>query len=181
MSRPTKVKRIHALPAVSRFIPEGAGNNPPVSITLEEYECLTPPLDRYSQPLPAYLGGAAPAVVTNYVDWAWLHGPDLPGLHLPAFLLNVPPAATPAELRIDGIEVGAEGATIRASATAGGAAVDLTKINGILAVEAGDTVTNLVPPAVRGATFSADGTTATIPVPSSDGFFLRARIGTSAP
>lgn len=31
------------------------------------------------------------------------------------------------------------------------------------------------------ATFSADGTTATIPVPSSDGFFLRACIGTSAP
>ena len=61
------------------------------------------------------------------------------------------------------------------------AAVDLTKINGILAVEAGDTVTNLVPKTVRGATFSADGTTATIPVPSSDGFFLRARIGTSAP
>ena len=148
---------------------------------LEEYRRLTDPLDRYSQPLPAYLGGAAPAVVTNYVDWACLHGPDLPGLHLPAFLLNVPPAATPAELRIDGIEVGAEGATIRASATAGGAAVDLTKINGILAVEAGDTVTNLVPKAVRGATFSADGTTATIPVPSSDGFFLRARIGTSAP
>ena len=40
MSRPTKVKRIHALPAVSRFIPDRAGDNPPVSITLEEYECL---------------------------------------------------------------------------------------------------------------------------------------------
>ena len=40
MSRPTKVKRIHALPAVSRFVPEGAEANPPVAITLEEYECL---------------------------------------------------------------------------------------------------------------------------------------------
>ena len=96
MSRPTKVKRIHALPAVSRFIPEGAGDNPPVSITLEEYECLTSPLDRYSQPLPAYLGGAAPAVVTNYVDWAWLHGPDRDGTQEAPFLLDVSPAAAAA-------------------------------------------------------------------------------------
>ena len=130
---------------------------------------------------PPYLAGADDAVLTNYVRWAAAHGPDLAGTQEAAFLLNVAPSATPTELRIDGIEVGAEGATIRASATAGGAAVDLTKINGILAVEAGDTVTNLVPKAVRGATFSANGTTATIPVPSSDGFFLRARIGTSAP
>ena len=130
---------------------------------------------------PAYLDGADDAVITNYVNWAAVHGPDYAGTQAAAFLLNVAPSATPTELRIDGIEVGAEGATIRASATAGGAAVDLTKINGILAVEAGDTVTNLVPKAVQGATFSADGTTATIPVPSSDGLFLRARIGTSAP
>ncbi|SHL02601.1 Predicted DNA-binding protein, UPF0251 family [Selenomonas ruminantium] len=40
MSRPTKLKRIHALPAVSRFIPEAAGDNPPVAITIEEYECI---------------------------------------------------------------------------------------------------------------------------------------------
>ena len=130
---------------------------------------------------PAYLDGADDAVLTNYVHWAAVHGPDYAGTQAAAFLLNVAPTSTPTELRIDGIEMGTEGATIRASATAGGAAVDLTKINGILAVEAGDTVTNLVPKAVQGATFSADGTTATIPVPSSDGLFLRARIGTSVP
>ena len=40
MSRPTKLKRIHSLPVVSRFKPEGAEDNPPVFITIEEYECI---------------------------------------------------------------------------------------------------------------------------------------------
>ena len=162
------------------FRPDDSGDGTFV-FTLNADATVTALFDPVPFSFPPYLDGADDAVLTNYVNWAAVHGPDTAGTQAAAFLLNVAPSATPTELRIDGIEVGAEGATIRASATAGGAAVDLTKINGILAVEAGDTVTNLVPKAVRGATFSADGTTATIPVPSSDGFFLRARIGTSAP
>ena len=162
------------------FRPDDSGDGTFV-FTLNADATVTALFDPLPFSFPPYLDGADDAVLTNYVNWAAVHGPDYAGTQAAAFLLNVAPSATPTELRIDGIEVGAEGATIRASATAGGAAVDLTKINGILAVEAGDTVTNLVPKAVRGATFSADGTTATIPVPSSDGFFLRARIGTSAP
>ena len=67
------------------------------------------------------------------------------------------------------------------AAEAGGDGVDLSQINGIIHVAAGDTVTNLVPTAVPGATFSSDGQTATISVPSAAGAFIRAVIGVSAP
>ena len=40
MSRPTKKRLVGALPPSSGFFPEGREDNPPVNITLEEYECL---------------------------------------------------------------------------------------------------------------------------------------------
>lgn len=130
---------------------------------------------------PAYLDGADDRMKAKYDAWATSYGPDAAGEHEAAFLLNVAPTATPVVLRIGAIEVGANGTTIAVGATAGGAAVDLSAINGILAVESGATVTNLVPKAVQGATFSADGTTATISLPTSDDAFVRARVGLSVP
>ena len=91
------------------------------------------------------------------------------------------PSVTPVEFRIAGIEVGADGATIRVVATADGAAVDLSAINGILAVAAGDDLAALVPMAIPAANVSYDAGAATIFVPSSDGTFLQARILIATP
>ncbi len=40
MSRPPKKRRISALPPSHRFNPEGIGESPAVTISLEEYECI---------------------------------------------------------------------------------------------------------------------------------------------
>ena len=61
------------------------------------------------------------------------------------------------------------------------ATVDLSKANGTIYVAAGDTVTNLVESAVQGTTFSGDGKTATITVPSAAGAFVKVVVGISAP
>ena len=45
----------------------------------------------------------------------------------------------------------------------------------------GETVTNLVERAVQGTTFSGDGKTATITVPSAAGAFVKVVVGISAP
>ena len=84
-------------------------------------------------------------------------------------------------LRIVGIEMAEGGAQVRVAATAGGDGVDLSQANGALYVAAGDTVTDLVEKAVPGTTFSGDGQTATISVPSASGAFIRAVIGVSTP
>ena len=70
---------------------------------------------------------------------------------------------------------------VQGAAAAGGDGVDLSKANGIFYVAAGDTVTNLVERAVQGTTFSGDGKTATITVPSAAGAFIKVVIGVSAP
>ena len=40
MSRPTKKRRISALPPCTRFIPQEGEDAPEVNISLEEYECI---------------------------------------------------------------------------------------------------------------------------------------------
>ena len=147
--------------------------------------------------VPAYLEGADDQMKAKYNAWAATYGPDAAGEHAAAFLMNVAPEATPVELRIVGIEVVEGDAQVRVACRAGqsagvsaeakvsaasdGDAVDMSQINGVLFVEAGDAVTNLVPKAVPGATFSADGTTATVTVPAAAGAFIKAAVGVSSP
>ena len=130
---------------------------------------------------PPYLDGAAELVLSNYVAWAEAYGADTTGTHLAQFLLNVSPDSAPAELRITGIEVGAEGASVGVGATAGGDAVDLSKINGILSVASGDEPGSLAPKAVPPSNVRYEKGDAAILVPSSAGPFIRARIGVAAP
>ena len=127
--------------------------------------------------VPAYLEGADDQMKAKYNTWAATYGPDTTGEHEAAFLLNVAQTATPVELRIVDVEVVGNGARIRVAAEAGGNGVDLSKANGVIYVAAGDTVTNLVEKAVQGTTFSSDGKTATIQVPSAVGAFIKAVIG----
>ena len=130
---------------------------------------------------PAYLEGADDQMKAKYNTWAATYGPDTTGEHEAAFLLNVAHTATPVELRIVDVEVVEGGARIRVAAEAGGNGVDLSKANGVIYVAAGDTVTNLVEKAVQGTTFSSDGKTATIQVPSAVGAFIKVLVGVSAP
>ena len=118
-----------------------------------------------------------------YEDWADQFGPDEDGGHEAAFLLNVSPEATPVSFRVVAIRPVADGAQVDVLATAGRGIVDLSKINGALFVEAGASPGALSPKAVRAGNLSYDGEThvATIVVPASDGAFVRARIGLSAP
>ena len=131
--------------------------------------------------VPAYLEGADGQMKAKYNAWASTYGPDTTGEHEAAFLLNVAQTATPVELRIVDVEVVEGGARIRVAAEAGGNGVDLSKANGAIYVAAGDTVTNLVERAVQGTSFSGDGKTATITVPSAAGTFVKVVIGVSAP
>ena len=130
--------------------------------------------------VPAYLEGADDQMKAKYNAWAATYGPDTTGEHEAAFLLNVAQTATPVELRIVDVEVVEGGARVRVAAEAGGDGVDLSKANGIFYVTAGDTVTNLVERAVQGTTFSGDGKTATITVPSAIGAFIKVVVGVSA-
>ena len=124
---------------------------------------------------------ASELLLSNYVAWAEAYGADTTGTHLAQFLLNVSPDSAPAELRITGIEVGAEGASVGVGATAGGDAVDLSKINGILSVASGDELGSLAPKAVPPSNVRYEKGDAAILVPSSAGPFIRARIGVAAP
>ncbi len=130
--------------------------------------------------VPAYLERADDQMKAKYNVWAATYGPDTTGEHEAAFLLNVAQTATPVELRIVDVEVVEGGARVRVAAEAGGDGVDLSKANGIFYVTAGDTVTNLVERAVQGTTFSGDGKTATITVPSAIGAFIKVVVGVSA-
>ena len=96
-----------------------------------------------------------------------------------AYLLDVAPWATPIELRIAGIEVVEGGARVRVAATAGGATVDLSQINGVISVSAGDDLGALAPKAV--GSFSCQRGEVTIFVPASTGRFVKAVIGLTAP
>ena len=131
--------------------------------------------------VPSYLEGADDQMKAKYNAWAATYGPDTTGEYEAAFLLNVAQTATPVELRIVDVEVVEGGARIRVAAEAGGNGVDLSKANGVIYVAAGDTVTNLVEKAVQGTTFSSDGKTATIQVPSAVGAFIKVLVGVSAP
>ena len=131
--------------------------------------------------VPAYLEGADDQMKAKYNAWVATYGPDTTGEHEAAFLLNVAQTATPVELRIVDVEVVEGGARIRVAAEAGGDGVDLSHANGVIYVAAGDTVTNLVESAVQGTTFSGDGQTATIQVPSTSGAFVKVVVGISAP
>lgn len=127
--------------------------------------------------VPTYLEGADDQMKAKYNAWASIYGPDTTGKHEAAFLLNVAQTATPVELKIVDVEVVEGGARIRVAAEAGGDGVDLSHANGVIYVAAGDTVTNLVERTVQGTTFSGDGQTATIQVPSTIGKFIKAVIG----
>ena len=131
--------------------------------------------------VPSYLEGADDQMKAKYNSWAATYSHDTTGEHEAVFLLNVAQTATPVELRIVDVEVVADGARIRVAAEAGGNGVDLSKANGVIYVAAGDTVTNLVEKAVQGTTFSSDGKTATIQVPSAVGAFIKVLVGVSAP
>ena len=131
--------------------------------------------------VPSYLEGADDQMKAKYNAWAATYGPDNTGEHEAAFLLNVAQTATPVELRIVDVEVVEGGARIRVAAEAGGDGVDLSHANGVIYVAAGDTVTNLVERTVQSTTFSGDGKTATIQVPSTAGAFVKVVVGISAP
>ena len=131
--------------------------------------------------VPSYLEGADDQMKAKYNAWAATYGPDTTGEYEAAFLLNVAQTATPVELRIVDVEVVEGGARIRVAAEAGGNGVGLSHANGVIYVAAGDTVTNLVERTVQGMTFSGDGKTATITVPSAAGTFVKVVIGVSAP
>ena len=131
--------------------------------------------------VPAYLEGADDQMKAKYNAWAATYGPDTTGEHEAAFLLNVAQTATPVELRIVDVEVVEGGARIRVAAEAGGDDVDLSHANGVIYVAAGDTVTNLVEKPVPNPTFSGDGQTATIQVPSTAGAFVKVVVGVSVP
>ncbi|MBR4652328.1 MAG: InlB B-repeat-containing protein, partial [Kiritimatiellae bacterium] len=148
----------------------------------------------YTPTYPAYLGlPADPAddtegdavIRANYDAWALRYGYDALGAYEAAFLLNVAPWATPIELRIAGIEVVEGGArvrvTCRAGASAEAGAVDLSQINGVISVSAGDDLVALVPMAIPAANVSYDAGVATIFVPSSAGTFIQARILVATP
>ena len=131
---------------------------------------------------PTYLEGADEQMKAKYDAWSAQYGADGNSAYETAFLLNVAPSAAPAELRIDGIDVSADGAaTIRVVATAGGEAVDMSKINGILVVAMGDDLGALVPKAIPAANVTYDNGAAVIAVPASAGRFIKARIDIAAP
>ena len=134
--------------------------------------------------------GEADAIIrANYDEWAQRYGSDALGANEAAFLLNVAPWATPIELRIAGIEVVEGGARVRVAATVGlsaeasaeadGAAVDLSQINGVISLLAGDDLDALAPKSVSGIMYSEGE--ATIFVPASAGRFVKAVIGRAAP
>ncbi len=130
---------------------------------------------------PTYLEGADNSVRSNYVSWAARNGEDSNSEHEDAFLLNVAPAAEPAELSIVGIEVGGGGATVRVAASAGGEAVDMERVNGVFCVEAGESPVNLVPKAVQAGNVAYGSGEAQVFVPASDGSFIRVSIDTATP
>ena len=130
---------------------------------------------------PTYLEGADNSVRSNYVSWAARNGEDSNSEHEDAFLLNVAPAATPVGLRIDGIDVVDGGATVRVAATAGGDAVDMSQVNGVISLAAGDELGSLALTAVPSENVTYENGEATIFVPASDGTFIRARVGVATP
>ena len=130
---------------------------------------------------PTYLEGADNSVRSNYVSWAARNGEDSNSEHEDAFLLNVAPAATPVGLRIDCIDVVDGGATVRVAATAGGDAVDMSQVNGVISLAAGDELGSLALTAVPSENVTYENGEATIFVPASDGTFIRARVGVATP
>ena len=118
---------------------------------------------------------------TNYVSWAMRNGYDDAGGHEAAFLLNVAPSATPVELRIVGVELVEGGARVRVAAAAGGDSVDLSQVNGILSLAAGDALGSLAPKAVPASNVTYASGAATIFVPSSAGNFIKALLGAATP
>ena len=130
---------------------------------------------------PTYLRYADNSVRSNYVVWATCYGEDSNSEHEDAFLLNVAPAATPVGLRIDGIDVVDGGATVRVAATAGGEAVDMERVNGVISLAAGDELGSLALTAVPSENVTYENGEATIFVPASDGTFIRARVGVATP
>ena len=132
---------------------------------------------------PTYLEGANNFLKNRYDVWARLYGEDVDSVYEAAFLLNVAPWATPIELRIASIEMAEGGArvrvTCRAGASAEAGAVDLSQINGVISLLAGDDLGALAPKA--GGSFSWQMGEVTIFVPASAGRFVRAVIGLTAP
>ena len=131
--------------------------------------------------LPTYLEGTNNLLKNRYDAWAGLYGDDVDSVYEAAFLLDVAPWATPIELRIAGIEIAEGGARVRVVATAGGEAVDLSQINGVISVSAGDAPDTLAPKAVPAANVTYSAGEATIFVPASAGRFVKAVIGLTAP
>ena len=113
----------------------------------------------------------------KYFAWAAQYGADVNSEHEAAFLMNVSPSAAPIELRIVDIKVGEDGARVRVAATAGGVPVDLSKINGVISVVAGDAPDALTPNDVAAESIVYEDGVAVICVPPSFGRFIKAVIG----
>ena len=148
---------------------------------------------------PAGVARVKPAWAQQADDakfWAWVDTNSVPDYasadYAAQYLLNVAPIQKSVNLHIDGIEVGADGATIAvratarcagASAEAGDGSVDLTKINGVLSVAVGSSVGSLTPKAIPSGnvSYNAETHVATIVIPGADGAFVQARIDFTAP
>ena len=149
--------------------------------------------------VPAGVERVKPAWAEQAADatfWAWVDTNSVPDYaaadYTAQYLLNVAPSQKSVNLHIDGIEVGADGATIAvratarcagASAEAGDGSVDLTKINGVLSVAVGSSVGSLTPKAIPSGnvSYNAETHVATIVIPGADGAFVQARIDFTAP
>ena len=70
---------------------------------------------------------------------------------------------------------------IRVAAAAGGAPVDLSRVNGILSLAAGASPVTLVPKAIPSADIDYSSGAATIFVPASTGTFIKAFLGPATP
>ena len=96
------------------------------------------------------------------------------------YLMDINADKTPV-LKIDSIEVTAEGSKIVVSATDGTTAIDLEDINGVLNVSVGSSVTTLTSKAIPENNVSFDAGKATVIIPVADGAFVKATVDFKAP
>ena len=144
---------------------------------------------------PPYLAGADDTVLTNYVRWAAVHGPDLAGTQEASFLLDADPAA-PVPEGAAALEVAAFGATadgwrlelasgVRDLFQPAGLEGTSYLCNGVLVLEAAEDLASLTnaPANLRAAPASIEGSRAVLSLPatSSPSLFLRPSIRSLAP
>ena len=144
---------------------------------------------------PPYLAGADDTVLTNYVRWAAVHGPDVAGTQEASFLLDADPAA-PVPDGAAALEVAAFGATadgwrlelasgVRDLFQPAGLEGTSYLCNGVLVLEAAEDLASLTnaPANLRAAPASIEGSRAVLDLPatSAPSLFLRPSIRSLAP